>query len=107
MTANENTPPVTKEAAAKLSQKCWKELTKENVFDAWAIMGIPSDTRVWASIPQDETEPIDQAMNDQEGSGTDVEFGHDYIDMADILTVEKTSQCSDGESEDNVKGGIK
>jgi hypothetical protein len=35
-----------------------------------------------------------------------VEFGHDDIYMANILTVEKTSQCSDGESENNVKGGI-
>jgi hypothetical protein len=41
MTANENTPPVTKEAAAKLSQKCWKELTKENVFDAWQLWESP------------------------------------------------------------------
>jgi hypothetical protein len=40
-------------------------------------------------------------MNDQESSDTDVEFCYGDINMADILIVEETSQCSDGESEDN------
>jgi hypothetical protein len=40
-------------------------------------------------------------MNDQEGSGIDVESGHDDIIMADILTIEETNQCSDCESQDN------
>jgi hypothetical protein len=44
MTAIETNPLVKKEAAAKLAQECWKELTRENV-DAWAIEGIHNDTR--------------------------------------------------------------
>jgi hypothetical protein len=36
-----------------------------------------------------------------EGSGIDMEFGHVDINMVDALMVEETSQCSDGESEDN------
>jgi hypothetical protein len=54
-----------------------------------------------ASIPQDEIEPIDQAVNDQESSEIVVEFGHGDITMADILIVEEASQSSDGESEGN------
>jgi hypothetical protein len=34
MTAIEHNSPVRKEGAAKLAQKCWKVLTRENVLDA-------------------------------------------------------------------------
>jgi hypothetical protein len=40
-------------------------------------------------------------VNDQDGSGIDVEFGRDDINMVDVLIVEEMSQCSDGESEDH------
>jgi hypothetical protein len=36
-------------------------------------------------------------MNDQDGSGIDMEFGSDDINMVDVLMVEEMSQCSDGE----------
>jgi hypothetical protein len=52
-------------------------------------------------MPQDQTEPTDQAINDREGSGIDMEFGHDDINMTNIFTVEETSQCLDSESENN------
>jgi hypothetical protein len=97
MTAINDNPPVRKEAAAKLTHECWSEITREDVFDAWAIDGIPGDLKAWTSIARDETEPTEQDVNDQDGSGIDVEFGHDDIHMADVLMVEETSQRSDGE----------
>jgi hypothetical protein len=40
-------------------------------------------------------------VNDQDGSGIDMEFGHDDVNMVDVLMVEEASQCSHGESEDS------
>jgi hypothetical protein len=74
---------------------------RENVLDAWAIDGIPGGLQAGTSISRDETEPTEQVVNDQDGSGIDIEFGHDDINLVDVLVVEETSQCSDGESEDS------
>jgi hypothetical protein len=103
MTAIDDNSPVTKEAAAKLVHECWSEITRENILDAWAIDEIPGDLQAWTSIARDETKPTDQVVNAQNGSGIDVEFGHDDVNMVDVLMVEETSQYSDGESEDSDK----
>jgi hypothetical protein len=96
--ADDDVGPLNKEAAPNLALECWNELTSENVIDAWSIDGMPTGP--------DNTiiEADDQAAERLPPSGgltCGIEFGHDDVEIADVVAVEgDSSDNSDGMLED-------
>jgi hypothetical protein len=83
--------PVNKEMAAKLTQECWIELTKENILGAWDLEGALGDWIGGTAFADVEAAEDDVAF--------DIEFGHDDADMRDIMLVDENDTPVDNNNE--------
>jgi hypothetical protein len=85
---NGDREPVTKESAAKLASECWIELTRENIISAWAIEGMESeDGRNTLGTENDDIVSVGRSSSIE----SDIEYGHDDIDIEDIMAVEEVA----------------
>jgi hypothetical protein len=77
--------------AAKLAQECWIERTKENIFGAWDLEGALGDWIGGTEFADDEGAEEDTDFN--------IEFGHDDVDMRDIMLVHERDVSVDNNNE--------
>jgi hypothetical protein len=83
--------PVNKEMAAQIAQEYWIELTKENILDAWDLEETLGDWLGGTEFVNDEGAEDNVAF--------DIEFGHDDVDMMDVMLIDERNVLADNNNE--------